>query len=309
MTISRNPRISPRARTALVSLATLAAGSPLFASATVTAVIFRAEAISLAGDGVVEISFDQGEFDPGSGTYHYTLDQPVNVIAEATGEVVATLNWVELSLETGSMNSIDLSFGVTAGIATTTFVVESPIIRHRSVPASEARARASAWLTVSDLDNNFAMLQGLGPPGTGAYTSSYNIDDAGDGTQFSNLVAFLYAGAGATVSGGQLDPPTGYRSISAVVDSSTALIAFTMTPNDDAYATTLMMVPGRSQECVGDADADWDIDLADMAVVLRSFGTTDASPVYSLDADLNLDGAVDLSDLTTLLAVFGNTCQ
>jgi hypothetical protein len=308
MSKSQYSRRGPRARTVIGSLASLAVASPVFANA-LSSVIFRAEAISVAGDGVVEISFDQGEFDPGSGSYHYSLQEPVSVTSEATGEVVATLNWVELSLTTGFMNSIDLSFGVTAGIATTTFVIESPIIRHRSVPANEARARASAWLTISDLDDNFAMLQGLGPPGSGAYASYYNVDDQGDGTQFDNLVGFLFAGAGATVSGGQLDPPTGYRSISNVVDSSSSVIAFVMSANDDAYATTLFMVPGRSHECVGDADADWDIDLADLATVLQCFGTTDASPLYSLDADLNMDGAVDLADLTILLSVFGNSCQ
>lgn len=277
-------------------------------SAATEQVVFRAMAISVDGDGIVEVSFDQGVFDPGSGVYHYFQDTPVDVISEATGEIVATLTGVDLWLNAGSSNSIELSFGVIAGRAETTFVVHSPIIRHRSVPANEARARASAWISVSDVDDNYAMLQGLGPPGTGVYSAYYNVDQQGEGPRFTNLVSFLYAGAGATVTGGQLDPPTGFRSIHEVVDSSHAVVAFTMTPNDDASATTLIELPGRSRECPGDVDADWDRDLSDLAELLRCFGTGDADPTYSLDADLDLDGRVDLADLTALLAVFGIQC-
>src|SRR5262245_20464149 len=78
------------------------------ASASMPGVAFRAEAISIEGDGIVEISFDQGEFDPGSGTYHYSLPEPVDVISEANGQVVATITGIELWLETGPTNIIDL---------------------------------------------------------------------------------------------------------------------------------------------------------------------------------------------------------
>lgn len=295
-----------RTSRAPLALAALLSGS---AYAAGPSVVFRAEAMNIEGDGVVEVSFEQGEFDPGSGTYHYSQSDPVDVVSEANGQVVATITGVELWLETGTMNAIDLSFGVLAGSATTTFVIESPIIRHRTVPASESQGRASSWITITDLNNNFAMLQGLGTPGTGAYTSYYNIDDAGEGTRFTNLIGFLYAGQGATVSGGQMDPPTGFRNIPGIVHSSHAQIAFTITPGDEVSVTSLMEVPGRVRQCTADVDADWDVDLADLAALLRSFGSDESDQEYSLDADLDLDGIVDLTDLTLLLSVFGSTCQ
>ena len=58
--------------------------------------------------------------------------------------------------------------------------------------------------------------------------------------------------------------------------------------------------------CVGDLDADRDIDLADLAQLLANYGTTSGA-TYA-DGDLDGDGDVDLSDLAALLAVYGTSC-
>lgn len=303
-----NLRFSRAIRRAPVVVATLAVFGPLVA-AQVSPIVFRAEAFSVVGDGVVEVSFDQGQFDEVNSTFVYENHTPVDIRSEATGEVVATLTDVYLFLQTGTLTQVELSFGVIAGGVETDFHIDSPIVRHRSIPADEARGRSTAWFAITDLDDNFAMLQGIGPAGQGAYTSYVNVNDAGDGTQFSTLVNFLYAGQGSTVGGGQNDPPTGYRRIPAIVDSSRVDIAFTMTPNDEATATSLTTIPGRSEECIGDALADWQVNVEDLAILLNSFGSNDADAAYSLDADVNLDGDVDLGDLTLMLSVFGNQCR
>src|SRR5262245_24257325 len=88
------------ARGVALSFASLLAASPVAAS-THSTVVFRAEAVSASGDGVVEVSFDQGVFDPASGVYNYSQLEPVDVVSEATGETVATLTGVELWLRTG----------------------------------------------------------------------------------------------------------------------------------------------------------------------------------------------------------------
>jgi hypothetical protein len=59
-------------------------------------------------------------------------------------------------------------------------------------------------------------------------------------------------------------------------------------------------------ECWGDLDGDEDIDLADLAGLLASYGSADTS---YYDGDLDGDGDVDLSDLTALLALYGTTCE
>ena len=53
--------------------------------------------------------------------------------------------------------------------------------------------------------------------------------------------------------------------------------------------------------CLGDLDADADVDLSDLGLMLAAFG-------ISADGDIDHDGDTDLADLGILLANFGNTC-
>jgi hypothetical protein len=58
--------------------------------------------------------------------------------------------------------------------------------------------------------------------------------------------------------------------------------------------------------CFGDFDGDNDVDLADLANLLGSYGQTEGM-TYE-DGDLDGDGDVDLADLAALLGVYGTTC-
>jgi subtilisin family serine protease len=59
-------------------------------------------------------------------------------------------------------------------------------------------------------------------------------------------------------------------------------------------------------DCPGDLSGDSQVDLEDLAMLLASYGMTDAT--YE-DGDLDGDGDVDLADLSALLAVYGTTCS
>lgn len=63
--------------------------------------------------------------------------------------------------------------------------------------------------------------------------------------------------------------------------------------------------PERSWPCTGDLDFDYDIDIADLALLLANYGLSGA--VYE-DGDIDEDGDVDLADLALLLSVYGETC-
>ncbi len=65
-------------------------------------------------------------------------------------------------------------------------------------------------------------------------------------------------------------------------------------------------VGGEDEFCYGDLDGDNDIDLADLAQLLGSYGMTSGA-AYE-DGDLDGDGDVDLADLAGLLGVYGTTC-
>jgi len=59
-------------------------------------------------------------------------------------------------------------------------------------------------------------------------------------------------------------------------------------------------------DCLGDVDHNWQVDLADLSVLLSNYGLTGGA-TYE-DGDLDGDGDVDLADLSMLLARYGLSC-
>jgi fibronectin type 3 domain-containing protein len=60
-----------------------------------------------------------------------------------------------------------------------------------------------------------------------------------------------------------------------------------------------------AQPCFGDLDGDRDVDLADLAALLASYGVSGGVR----DADLDCDGDVDLSDLAAMLSAYRTGCE
>jgi hypothetical protein len=68
------------------------------------------------------------------------------------------------------------------------------------------------------------------------------------------------------------------------------------------------VIIGADLSCPGDLDADGVIGLADLALLLSSYGASSVDPEYNSDADLDGSGTIDLSDLAELLGSYGGTC-
>jgi hypothetical protein len=68
----------------------------------------------------------------------------------------------------------------------------------------------------------------------------------------------------------------------------------------------LAIRPATATNCPSDLDGDGTVGLADLAVLLAHFGTTEGAGRE--DGDLDLDGDVDLADLAAMLADFGTVC-
>jgi hypothetical protein len=74
----------------------------------------------------------------------------------------------------------------------------------------------------------------------------------------------------------------------------------------DELADVVLLMENRGlPACPGDVDADGDVDLSDLALLLSNFGETNVGPA---DGDTDVDGDVDLTDLALLLSGFGNPC-
>lgn len=60
--------------------------------------------------------------------------------------------------------------------------------------------------------------------------------------------------------------------------------------------------------CAEDVNGDGAVDLADLAEVLSSFGSSHGDDAFEPRADLDADGSIGLSDLANLLSRFGAAC-
>jgi hypothetical protein len=78
-------------------------------------------------------------------------------------------------------------------------------------------------------------------------------------------------------------------------------------PDPPLYRFIVDMGAYEYQFCFGDLDSDNDIDIADLAQLLGSYGETAGMTYY--DGDLDGDGDVDLADLAELLGVYGDVCS
>ena len=78
-------------------------------------------------------------------------------------------------------------------------------------------------------------------------------------------------------------------------------------PDPPRYRHIVDMGAYEFQFCFGDLDDDNDVDLADLAQLLGSYGETSGMTYH--DGDLDTDGDVDLADLAELLGAYGTTCN
>jgi len=289
-----------------VVLVTVAAGDAP-TQAQLSQSVFTIQATNDSGSGSYVATFDDGIWDPEEQTFDWALPGQVDLYDEDTSEWVASLLDATLFVRTEQLGEIELNIGVISGGSLTTFVVGSPLMCFAStIPETFAQGRATASLTLTDALGDGATLTGLGPVGSGAYRSYYN-GYLSDGTRFTHLVGLISVGPGGTATGSQSDPLAGFRPIGESVDDMSAEIAFTLTPVDLAFATTVFGVP-EPEPCFGDINGDGVIDSADLGHLLAAYGTCEGDPDYDPDVDLNESGCVDLADLGVLLAIYGEVC-
>lgn len=79
------------------------------------------------------------------------------------------------------------------------------------------------------------------------------------------------------------------------------------TPDTGSGTAPLVDMGAYEYQCVGDLDGNGEVTLADLALLLANYGTTDGASYQ--DGDVNVDGDVDLSDLANLLANYGIECD
>ncbi len=74
-------------------------------------------------------------------------------------------------------------------------------------------------------------------------------------------------------------------------------------------ADQTLLIRARSLDCAADISGNGRIDLADVALLLQSFGAVESDAWFDERADLARDGGVNLRDLAELLARWNNECH
>lgn len=278
-------------------------------TSSISDVVFQITASSDLGFAEYSAYFWDGVWDPEDLTFSWNLPSELELLDLQNGEWIATLTNAALFVRADRGGEIELSMGLISGLAVTDVSIGSPLVTLlKPIPAPQARGRASASITLTDGENNDAMIYGLTGDGRGIFLAFYN-GYLSAGTRFSHLVGLIAIEGGGTVTASQSDPIVGYRPVDHVVRNVSAEIAFTVTPLELAFATTMLGFPEpESEPCPGDLNGDGMVDVYDLAELLGYYGCCENDPGYATEYDLDLDGCVQLSDLSELLRLYGVVC-
>jgi hypothetical protein len=215
----------------------------LAASANVAAAQYPETAFTLrvkneGGEGALKVTARDCTWDPMLQKLEWILPQPLTVANPLTNDAIATLTSARVQLYVGLLPRIQLDFGVEAGGATTSFVLEPGLIQSPPPEVGVPEARATVSLSVTDKNNNGAGLRAIGPPGTGIFQARFN-GAAPNGYLFATMLYQILCGAGGSAKVSQYTPPVGYARLAfpIIYDMST-YVAFTLTAGDVAQGST-----------------------------------------------------------------------
>ncbi|MBS7621666.1 hypothetical protein KEJ32_06110, partial [Candidatus Bathyarchaeota archaeon] len=134
----------------------------------------------------------------------------------------------------------------------------------------------------------------------GDFTETFDVKIYANETQIATAQCTLTSGTSKTVTivSNPVNVQYGYYIIRAE--------AGPVTGETDTADNTF--VDGRVKVGVpGDANNDRKVDMTDVGIILRAFGTTPASPNWNPNYDINNDNKVDMSDVGIALRNFGKT--
>lgn len=286
--------------------AVLAVAGVSLAHAQLAGAPLALEAENVSGVAVFELDPDDLVWNADTRTWSWELLEPTVLTDSGTGQPVALLTSGRVEYSTANRCRTTVDIGVAAGASDTSVRIISPILSFPAMSEDYASLRASASVSVTDVDLNTAYAIGEGGNGKGIYRTFYN-GDRSTGVPFSDLVSFVYASNGATATGTQNDPPVGYREVGVDVGSLAVEVAFTVSRNDLAITRTYMGT-STPPACTGDIDGDRVIGLDDLTLLISSFGSCAGDPGFRERADVEMNGCVDLADLGVLLTLFATPC-
>jgi len=175
--------------------------------------------------------------------------------------------------------------------------------------------------------DNFVALTGTWPLYTawGAYDGIYGLKEAIediDTTDKDALVAyyenpaymrqglngiFKYTNSSASrhdVVVYDLGPTWDYGFVRAFISQWTAARLEVVIPLDQVYSKK-WAIPPNMYPLIEDINYDGKVDIKDVALAAKAFGTVPGDPRWEKEADINFDNKVDIKDIATIAKQFG----
>lgn len=283
-------------------LCTFALALPAGASAAVSDMVLRVTVRSANQEATADVPITAALYEAESNWVDWTLggSRPLEL-----GSVGATILDASVTVSAGSEPNVDFSFSILAGDEDIVCEVRTLWLGFLPPDAGAASGRATASISVTDLDGNGASLIGLGPPGSGVFRAT--LDNGG--RLFSQLISQVMVGPNGTASGSQNDPIVGYRMISGTFEQMDSRLAFRLSRNDLASATTtfeLRNVPDFQLFSDADMNCDAQLTVSDIAGFISALFDPsqydEDYPACSAQlADVDGNGVVTVSDIAAFV--------
>lgn len=289
-----------------ISTLVLAVATP--AMANVSDVVLRVNVRTAGGaEASTDIPLSAATFDAETNFLGWSLDSSARLAEAGTGVSLATILNASVTVAGGLNPNVELNCSVLAGTEDVICEVQALWLGFDAPAPASARGRATAAISVSDVDGNGATLRGLGTPGSGAFRATLD----GGARNFTQLVAQVIVGSGGTAAGYQSDPAVGFRAISGTFAQMDSRLAFTLTRNDLASATTTYEVRDISEfQLFGDADLNCDanVTVSDITAFLSAItGAADYETHFpdcnAALADVDGNGVVSVGDIAAFVGV------
>lgn len=248
---------------------------------------------SSQGAASFAVNLEDAVWTASSRQMKWQLSSATPLVDSSSGAVIATLRSASIALK--GCSRWELSFEADAGAAETTFEVASGLAGFSEISSAEAQGVAYGAFNVRDLNNDNAVLNGLGAVGAGAFRA-FNNGSVTSGTLYSQMVSQVFVGAGGTATVWQKDPPAGTRAVGNAVSSAAIYAYFSLSAGDRVNSSSYFDVNPDPADCGLDSDGDGRPDWADgcpsdadkLAGGLCGCGVS--------DVDSDQDGVADCDD-------------
>jgi hypothetical protein len=200
---------------------------------TISDPVLVVEATSSLGSGSFAVPYDGAYFDPVTGTYDWSLSDPVQ-ITNGGGQVIATVQGLSTFLKVDPL--ININFLLRAGAEDVQINVTSALLEFDEI--TDAVGKVSGQVGATDLNGNGVSVTGVFAGNTKSLMAGFNVGGTPSGV-FANLVDNQSAEPWGSTAESEIYPTDGLAPFGEAVDGIWLEFGFDVTGGDQVSGTSL----------------------------------------------------------------------